>query len=268
MKKARPDARALGLLTASELFRSFGDPAEGLRLKLELLPRLRELSPERHFPATLADAADMLAEAGDFEEARRLGGEALAARRRLGEPSGINHALSNLAAVEFRAGDFVQARRLSEEALALVEEPYVPTNALYSALLAGESASRTGDRRAARHLLLRALGLCRELGQRGIRCAPRVHHEAGDVREDDEWKSGHAAQAVHLGKGVLERDIEEKIPDKNAELILYCGGGFRSALSADNLQRMGYRNVTSMAGGWRAWKEKGFPTQSDGSGGR
>ena len=166
--KTPPDARALGLVTASELFRSFGDPAEGLRLKLELLPQLRELSPERHFPATLADAADMLAEAGDFDEARRLGGEALAARRRLGEPSGINHALSNLAAVEFRAGDFVQARRLSEEALALVEEPYVPTNALYSALLAGESARRAGDRRAARHLLLRALGLCRELGQRGV----------------------------------------------------------------------------------------------------
>lgn len=85
-----------------------------------------------------------------------------------------------------------------------------------------------------------------------------------DVREESEWSAGHIRGAEYIGRGVLERDIEEKIPDKNAELILYCGGGFRSALSADNLQRMGYRNVTSMAGGWRSWKEKGFPTQSDG----
>jgi predicted ATPase len=166
--KAPPDERALGLLDASELFRFFGQPADGLRLKLGLLPLLRELSPERHFPATLSDAADMLAEAGDFERARRLALEAVAWRRRLGKPSGVNHALSNLAMVEFRAGNFEQARRLSEEALELVEEAFVPTNALYSALLAGESARRAGDGPSARRLLLRALRLCRELDQRGV----------------------------------------------------------------------------------------------------
>ena len=71
-----------------------------------------------------------------------------------------------------------------------------------------------------------------------------------DVREDDEWKSGHAAGAEHLGRGVIERDILQTFPDKNTELILYCGGGYRSALAADNLQKMGYTNVFSMAGGW------------------
>ena len=80
-----------------------------------------------------------------------------------------------------------------------------------------------------------------------------------DVREDLEWQAGHAAGAVHIGKGVIERDIETKIPDKSAEVILYCGGGFRSALSADMLQRMGYTNVTSMAGGWRAWNDAKAP---------
>jgi len=78
-----------------------------------------------------------------------------------------------------------------------------------------------------------------------------------DVREDTEWQAGHAAGAVHLGKGIIERDIEEKVPDKTTEIILYCGGGYRSALAADVLQRMGYANVFSMAGGWRAWKESG-----------
>ncbi len=78
-----------------------------------------------------------------------------------------------------------------------------------------------------------------------------------DVREDTEWQAGHAAGAVHLGKGIIERDIEEKVPDKTTEIILYCGGGYRSALAADVLQRMGYVNVFSMAGGWRAWKESG-----------
>jgi rhodanese-related sulfurtransferase len=77
-----------------------------------------------------------------------------------------------------------------------------------------------------------------------------------DVREDHEWNEGHAEGAVHIGRGVLERDIVHKIPYKDAELILYCGGGYRSALAADNLQRMGYRKVFSMAGGWRAWQEK------------
>lgn len=73
-----------------------------------------------------------------------------------------------------------------------------------------------------------------------------------DVREDGEWSAGHARGAVHLGKGVIERDIETVFPDKNAKLILYCGGGYRSALAADNIQKMGYRNVLSLEGGWRA----------------
>jgi len=76
-----------------------------------------------------------------------------------------------------------------------------------------------------------------------------------DVREDHEWENGHAAGAIHLGKGIIERDIETAAPDKNIQLILYCGGGYRSALAADALQRMGYTNVFSMAGGWKAWKE-------------
>jgi rhodanese-related sulfurtransferase len=75
-----------------------------------------------------------------------------------------------------------------------------------------------------------------------------------DVREDNEWNEAHAAGAIHLGKGVIERDIEKTVPDKDAELILYCGGGYRSALATDSLQKMGYTNVWSMAGGWKAWK--------------
>ena len=78
-----------------------------------------------------------------------------------------------------------------------------------------------------------------------------------DVREDNEWNDSHAAGAIHLGKGIIERDIETTVPDKNTELILYCGGGYRSALAADVLQKMGYTNVFSMAGGWKAWKEAG-----------
>ena len=81
-----------------------------------------------------------------------------------------------------------------------------------------------------------------------------------DVREDNEWLEAHAAGAEHLGKGIIERDIEVSVPDKSTEVILYCGGGFRSALAADVLQRMGYTNVFSMAGGWKAWKESGAPT--------
>lgn len=80
-----------------------------------------------------------------------------------------------------------------------------------------------------------------------------------DVREDGEWDTGHAAGAVHLGKGVIERDIETRVPDPTTELLLYCGGGFRSALAADALQRMGYTNVHSIAGGWRAWHAAGAP---------
>ena len=75
-----------------------------------------------------------------------------------------------------------------------------------------------------------------------------------DVREDNEWDEAHAAGAIHLGKGIIERDIETTVPDKDAELILYCGGGYRSALASDALQKMGYTNTFSMAGGWKAWK--------------
>lgn len=82
-----------------------------------------------------------------------------------------------------------------------------------------------------------------------------------DVREDHEWDASHAAGAIHLGKGIIERDIEGTIPDKTAELILYCGGGYRSALVADVLQRMGYENVFSMAGGWKAWKQDSGPVE-------
>ncbi|OLE51563.1 MAG: sulfurtransferase [Acidobacteria bacterium 13_1_20CM_3_53_8] len=84
-----------------------------------------------------------------------------------------------------------------------------------------------------------------------------------DVREDNEWQAGHAAGAEHLGKGIIERDIETHVPNHQTELILYCGGGYRSALAADVLQRMGYTNVYSMAGGWKAWKESGAPIESD-----
>lgn len=78
-----------------------------------------------------------------------------------------------------------------------------------------------------------------------------------DVREDNEWAAAHATGATHLGKGIIERDIERTVPDKNTELILYCGGGYRSALAADALQKMGYTNVFSLAGGWKAWNEAG-----------
>jgi rhodanese-related sulfurtransferase len=82
-----------------------------------------------------------------------------------------------------------------------------------------------------------------------------------DVREDREWDDGHAAGARHLGKGIIERDIETEVPDRGAEVILYCGGGFRSALAGDAIQKMGYTNVASMAGGWKAWNAEGGPTE-------
>jgi len=82
-----------------------------------------------------------------------------------------------------------------------------------------------------------------------------------DVREDNEWSKGHIASAVHLGKGIIERDIEAAVPNKDQEIILYCGGGFRSALAADALKKMGYTNPVSMDGGWRGWNEQGFPTE-------
>ena len=80
-----------------------------------------------------------------------------------------------------------------------------------------------------------------------------------DVREDSEWSQGHAAGAMHLGKGIIERDVEGQIPDKGHEIVLYCGGGYRSALAADAIQRMGYRRVWSMAGGIKAWRDRGLP---------
>jgi rhodanese-related sulfurtransferase len=82
-----------------------------------------------------------------------------------------------------------------------------------------------------------------------------------DVREDHEWNEGHVAGAIHMARGIIERDIEKAIPDKNAEIVLYCGGGFRSVLSAESLKKMGYRNVSSMKGGWRGWKESGGPIE-------
>ena len=84
-----------------------------------------------------------------------------------------------------------------------------------------------------------------------------------DVREDNEFEAGHARGARHMGRGIIERDIVEAFPDKSTELILYCGGGYRSALAADMLQKMGYTNVLSMDGGWKAWKQSGAPTNRD-----
>jgi rhodanese-related sulfurtransferase len=82
-----------------------------------------------------------------------------------------------------------------------------------------------------------------------------------DTREDNEWSVGHAAGALHLSKGIIERDIEAKVPDKSTLMVLYCGGGFRSALAADALQKMGYTNVISLDGGWRAWQQAGMPVE-------
>ena len=84
-----------------------------------------------------------------------------------------------------------------------------------------------------------------------------------DVREDNEWNRGHAKGAIHMGKGVIERDVETAIPDHDAEIVLYCGGGFRSALAADALQKMGYKNVISMDGGWKRWNELRYPVERD-----
>jgi rhodanese-related sulfurtransferase len=90
---------------------------------------------------------------------------------------------------------------------------------------------------------------------------PREGHLLIDTREDSEWAAGHAAGAIHLSKGIIERDIETKVPDKSATLVLYCGGGFRSALVADALQKMGYENPISLDGGWRAWNEAGLAVE-------
>jgi rhodanese-related sulfurtransferase len=91
--------------------------------------------------------------------------------------------------------------------------------------------------------------------------AAKEPHVLVDTREDGEWADGHVAGAVHLSRGIIERDIETRFPDKTVELVLYCGGGFRSALAADNLRKMGYANVVSLDGGWRALKESGLPTE-------
>jgi rhodanese-related sulfurtransferase len=82
-----------------------------------------------------------------------------------------------------------------------------------------------------------------------------------DTREDNEWEAGHIRGAVHIGRGIIERDIEKTVPELDREIILYCGGGFRSALAADNLRRMGYTRVVSMDGGWRKWRELGYPVE-------
>ena len=92
----------------------------------------------------------------------------------------------------------------------------------------------------------------RELGQA---------HVLVDTREDNEWAAGHVAGAVHLSKGIIERDIEKTIADPSATIVLYCGGGFRSALVADSLQQMGYSNVRSLVGGWRGWCDAGYPVE-------
>ena len=86
-------------------------------------------------------------------------------------------------------------------------------------------------------------------------------HVLVDTREESEWAAGHVAGAVHMSKGTIERDIETKVPDKSAKLVLYCGGGFRSALVADNLQKMGYEDPISLDGGWRALKDSGLPLE-------
>jgi rhodanese-related sulfurtransferase len=90
-----------------------------------------------------------------------------------------------------------------------------------------------------------------------------VDHVLVDTREESEWNAAHAAGAIHLGKGVIERDIESTIPDTGKKIVLYCGGGYRSALAADTLQKMGYTNVFSLAGGWRAWNAAGMPIETD-----
>ncbi|HLY20201.1 MAG TPA: rhodanese-like domain-containing protein [Bryobacteraceae bacterium] len=97
-------------------------------------------------------------------------------------------------------------------------------------------------------------------GYRRLLAAGQAHLLV-DVREDNEWAAGHAAGAVHLGKGIIERDIEARVPDKNTRLVLYCGGGYRSALAADNLQKMGYTDAISLDGGWKAWRQAGLPVE-------
>ncbi len=89
-----------------------------------------------------------------------------------------------------------------------------------------------------------------------------IEHILIDTREDNEWQAGHAKGAIHLSKGIIERDIETEVPDKSATLVLYCGGGYRSALVAEALQKMGYENPISLDGGWRAWNAASLPTET------
>ena len=97
----------------------------------------------------------------------------------------------------------------------------------------------------------------------GARQLVEAGAELIDVREDNEFEAGHAAGARHMGRGIIERDIVQAIPEKDAEIVLYCGGGYRSALAADMLQKMGYTNVWSMDGGWKAWKDSGAPVEEN-----
>ncbi len=101
----------------------------------------------------------------------------------------------------------------------------------------------------------------KEIDIAGYQAMKDQPHVLVDTREDNEWTAGHAAGAVHLSKGIIERDIEQRIPDKDAMLVLYCGGGFRSALAGDALQKMGYNRVISLDGGWRAWVGAGLPVE-------
>jgi rhodanese-related sulfurtransferase len=101
----------------------------------------------------------------------------------------------------------------------------------------------------------------KEIGIEEYKKMPRDGHLLIDVREDHEWAAGHAKGAIHLGKGIIERDIETKVPDKSTTMVLYCGGGYRSALVADALQKMGYKNPISLDGGWRAWNAAGLPVE-------
>lgn len=100
-----------------------------------------------------------------------------------------------------------------------------------------------------------------DIAQYGRLRAEGVEHVLIDTREDSEWAAGHASGAIHLGKGIIERDIEARVPRKDAQLVLYCGGGYRSALAADALRSMGYTNAISLDGGWRAYQEAGLPVE-------
>jgi rhodanese-related sulfurtransferase len=100
-----------------------------------------------------------------------------------------------------------------------------------------------------------------DIGQYKQMVSSAEPHLLIDVREDNEWNNGHAKGALHLGKGIIERDIETKVPDPAAKLVLYCGGGFRSALAADALQQMGYKNVISLDGGWKAYAASGLEVE-------